>query len=324
MPTVKEAFGEKVTVLEQKEYWFDSGDGLVDSYHAVLTDDGKTPVLGAVIDKETNKIISLTEPECGVLSTSESNSIGIANDRVINLLKQEQIEEVKKLSKNRKPSELAESRKDIEEALSKALKKSKLETEEFIEILESADKVAENVPNLNENIFREIIVEETKQTLIGNGETAENADKCAKKVRKAFESAGIEETEDETVSTITAKESKTKFKHKINFQNDADLFNVKSEENHSVDMTISAQKPVQVEVYDNKGSAITSMYVEDEETIPIFAEEGNEFFVKVTDRNNSLSPISSPYSYSVSLKSSLDENKLPPSAALAIETIETS
>lgn len=324
MPTVTQAFGKDVTVLEKKDYWFDTGEGLVDSYHAVLTDDGKTPVLGAVIDKSTGKIISLTEPQCGILSTQESNNIGMATDNVLELLKDNNTDELKKLSKNKKPSELAESRKNIEEALSKAFKKSKLNAEEFATIIESADEVATNVPNLNENIYREIVVEETRRTLINNGSDPDEAEKCAQKVEKAFKSADINQTDDEVVTTLTASESKTKFKHAIDFENDTDLFNVKSEENHSLDITVSAEEPVQVEVYDKTGKAVTSMYVEDEETLPIFAEEGNEFFVRVTDRNNSLAPISSPSKYSISLKSTLDEDKIPPSASLTLTTLKSS
>lgn len=45
-PKMEDAFNANIKAIEQMECWYDTGNGVVDAYHAVLSDDGETPRFG--------------------------------------------------------------------------------------------------------------------------------------------------------------------------------------------------------------------------------------------------------------------------------------
>lgn len=310
MFSVKEAFGDNALVIDKTECWYDTGSGLIDAYHAVISQDGKTAVTGAVLQKSDEKLICLTDPETQCPKNVSVNNITVAGDSVSAMLESNNTELIKDTGKTN-ISKVPEAEKGIaslEKALCSAFNKLDVSAEQYRSIIDSAVEIAELIPSVSMSLYREILCEEARSTVIGNGEDDSAAHKVVSVISKAFDKCDIDTEDDECVSTITAGTRKTTYKHSINFASDSDAFSVTTPANHVTEITLSAETPVQIEIYDTNGRAVVSMYVEEEETVSLYPEDGTDFNVRVSDFSG-LPLIGSSSDYKLTLKS--EEEAIP-------------
>lgn len=309
-PTIKEAFGNEVHVLEKTECWYDTGNGLVDAYHTLLSKDGKTVSAGAVVQKSDEKLICLTDPETQCPKGTSVSNISNAGSSVCTMLENNDTESIKTVSKTN-ISKVAESEKglvSLEKALCIAFNKLDISTEQYLNIVKSAIEIAELIPSISMNLYREIICEEARATVVGSGENESASQDVVDEIAKAFKKCDIDAEDDECVSTITAGTRKSTYKHSINFASDVDAFSVETPANHTTQVTLSTETPVQIEIYDIDGRAVVSMYVEKEETISLYPEDGTEFDFRISDCSGA-SLLGSASDYKITLES--EEETIP-------------
>lgn len=318
--TVKDAFGDNILVINKTECWYDTGSGLVDAYHAVLSQDGKTAVTGAVLQKSDEKIICLTDPETQCPKGTSISNITIAGNSVSSMLEKYDTESIKDSSKAN-ISKVPESEKgliSLEKALCSAFNKLDVSAEQYRNIINSAIEIAELIPSLSLSLYREILCEEARATVIGSGENDSAAQEVVSVIAKAFDKCDIDSEDDECLSTITSGTRKSTYKHSINFASDSDAFSVTTPANHTTEVTLTAETPVQIEIYDINGRAVVSMYVEEEETISLYPEDGTDFNFRISDCSG-LSLIGSSSEYKLSLKS--EEETIPEEIESTIKRI---
>lgn len=311
-PAFASVFGANAAVKSKTDCWYDTGDGLIAATHIILANGSKNAALGAVVEAGSNRIICLTPPEEGVLPTAESNAVKGAIETVEPLIKADntaKIEEI--LDAEDTESALEEDRQSVEKAICQAYEDSDISAKSFLIALESAKEIINGTPGANKNIFREVLAEEVKQTLINDGEKEKVADNCREDVIDAFEDQDIDCTKDETATDITAETGKTSFKHSIDYKSDVDVFSLKGQENHTTELTFSTETPIAVEVSDTAGRAVLSMYVDDEETVSLYPEDGSEFVVKVSGQNTSLSAVKGSSNYKMGVKAISEEDNIP-------------
>ncbi len=303
-PTVKEAFGSDAKVTNKTDCWYDTGNGLVEAYHATVSNSDKTLETGVIVQKNNNKIICLSEREFAASSDSSAGNITTASDTMLKLLETNDEQKIEELSKF-KVSGAAEAEKDlytILKALCSAYMKLDITASQFSQIVDSASKISESIPSVNIGIYGEIISEETRTSLINSGESESSAKSLCDKLRSVLKKSGIKPSSDEAASEITATTYKSTFRYSIDFSNDTDVFRLTSLENSTTEITINTETPVSVEIYDDSGRAVVSMYVEDKETISLYPEDGSSFNMRIGDCSSADKPLSSSSVYKISLK----------------------
>lgn len=308
--TIQEAFGNDVTVVEKTDCWYDTGNGLIDAYHAVLSKDGQSATAGAVLNKTDNKIICLTDPETLSPKGTSVNSISDAGQSVTAMLENNDTASIKETGKTN-ISKLPDYEKVlalIEKVLCLICGNNNISAEQCSNIINSATEVAENVPSISISLYREILCEEARATIINCGETDSAAQDVVDIIAKAFDKCDIDVEEDECVSTITSGTRKSTYKHSIDFASDIDAFSITAPANHTTQITFTTETPVQVEVYGADGRAIVSMFVEEEEIISLYPEDGTNFDLRISDCSGA-ALISSSSDYKLTLKS--EEEVIP-------------
>ncbi len=323
--TIKEAFGKESKILKKTDCWYDTGDGLVDSYHASISIDGKTASIGAIISKKDDKIICLTKLEINAMSSIESNNICTAIKDIIDLAADEDAEQIKNLSKKKKNnSTYEEVYITVKRALCLSFKNTEISCEQFKILLSSVYEICRYIPNLNMTLLRDIITEEHRQMLIKQGYSDDDTVTSTKKIKSAFSSAGIKEKTDEKAVTIFAEKRKSTYRHTINYCNDTDIFNIISQANSSLNITVDSDNPVLVSVINKAGKPITSIYADGKETITLYPEDGTEFFLQIADQNIGNISYDKSSSYKLTVKSDEQKNEIPREIVTTISKIEES
>lgn len=308
--TVKETFGNNVTVIEKTDCWYDTGSGLVDAYHAVLSQDGKTAAAGAVLQKSDDKIICLTDPETQIPKGVSLNSISNAGTSVSTMLEKNDTVSIKGTSQTN-ISKLPDGEKNtasLEKALCIAFNKLDVSAEQYRIIIDSAMEIAELIPSISMSLFRSILCEEAQAAVLGSGENNSVAQETADVIANAFNKCDLDAEEDECVSNITSGTHKSTYKHSINFASDVDAFSVTTPANHTTQITLSTETPVQIEIYGTDGRAVVSMFVEEEETISLYPEDGTDFDLRISDCSGA-ALLGSASDYKLTLKS--EEETIP-------------
>lgn len=303
--------GSNVKIIEKKDYWYDTGRGLVAVYHAILSKDGKTPVMGAVVEKSNNQIICFTPAEKGIY-TPERNGIQLAGKQVYDLYDAGDVEKLKAISKRGYESGSDEIAAKVEKAIIKFIETSELDEELLKDIIESTEQMAEALPSVNVTLYREMFMANTRITLENSGALSERQiEKAVGKAEKAFNFAKLKPVEDEVATAVTAEERNTVFRHKMDYDHDVDLFTITAEENHSVAINVKTAAPVVAEVYDVAGRSIIAMYVESNETIVVYPEDGSIFTLKIVDQKLSIEQQKSPEKYSIGIKATDETEEIP-------------
>lgn len=325
--TIKEAFGKDAKILKKTDCWYDTGDGLVDSYHASISTDGKTAAIGAIISKKDDKIICLTKLEINAMSSIESNNICTAIKDIIDLATAEDAEQIKELSKknkNKNNSTYEEVYITVKRALCLSFKNTEISCEQFKILLSSVYEICRYTPNLNMTLLRDILTQEHRQMLLKQGYSDDDTVTSTKKIKSAFSSAGIKEKTDEKAVTIYAEKRKSTYRHKINYSNDTDIFNIKSQTNSSLNITIDSDKPVLASIINKDGKPITSIYADGKETITLYPEDGTEFFLQIADQNIGDISYDKSSSYKLTVQSQEQKNEIPREILTTISKIEES
>jgi len=317
-PTLSTAFPGK-NELSRREFLYDTGDGLVRVYHVILTADGTTPGLGVVIDAETERVITVTPPETGLMPNIRRAEIITAGENVLALVSKNDSKEIDRLSqeaKARKKQTASAEAPDlatdaIEAGLCRAITNSGLDNSVIENILRAANQIAAALPSVNENQYREIIAAETESALLEQGKTASEAEKTANKVRKGFETAGISQDSDENALQLEVTEKKTKFKHSIDYTGDSDIFEVAVPAKSTVEIQISTKTPLEIS-YTSEDTGITvSQYVESNETITFYPEDGSTFRMRVSDSSDPYAMRSGSAPYTITVKAEKAEEEVP-------------
>lgn len=281
--TLEDAFGEELVILQTIDCWYDTGAGLVAARQVILSTDGATPAFGAILDLDSGCVLALTGTKPHVYSSFERNRIYRAAEEVAQLIRKEdevQLEQIRKTETA--PSEWEQDVYRLKRALITAYQKSGMTGEEFLTAMESANVIADYTPNLNQNLYLEILASEAHSTMLQAGYSDSQANSGVRKMRSAFSSCDIEQLDDETVTELTGKKRKASFDHSMDGSGDQDVFRLHLPDGQAMEVKLQTRSPIEVEVYTADGRALTNLYVEQEERFCLYPEDGSEFTVVIS------------------------------------------
>ncbi len=324
--TIKEAFGDKAQIIEKMDCWYDTTEGLIEAYHAILSDDGETPIIGVVVQKDNDRIICTTKPILGMLSNNISNTIDISSKVIADFINNNNVEELEKIedSDDSEISDFEKLTRAFEKTLCEIYNKCKFVKEWFIDVLETVNEISTSVSDINLDMYREIFVEETIRTLGQKGFDAKESENIVKQLKKIMKRNGIKQDTDEAVVALDSESGKTSFKYSINFDNDVDTFNVTVKPNSITEFTVDSETPIRAEIYTIDGGHVVSMYIEEEETISLYPEDGCEFVVRIADVVKSDRSTHFEADYKISMNSTLIEKEIPKDVVNTISLVEKS
>lgn len=275
--TLEEVFDEKIVIKESMPCWYDTGRGLVAAKHVVFTCGADKPVMAALIEECNNRIICFTGAELGALSHSTEKNAA-----------------------------------EIAKAIEHIKKETKLTDEQIDKIVSATEWISRMNSGCSIKRYGDIFISQTECILRREGYKADEIDTICKKIRTCFNKA-----EDEKAIEIQAGARKKTFKYKINYYLDMDVIRLLSQENHMVNLTVEAEKPVMVEVYDGTGRPLTSVYVTSKENIVLYPEDGTEFTLRVKG-----SDTANGAKYKITVKSTEQKVKVPLAINTALYRIE--
>lgn len=323
--TLAEAFGEELVVLERQDCWYDTGEGLVAAEHLILSSDGANPSVGAVVDRSSGGILALTGTKLSIHASAESSRIYNAVKTVSALLAEEDLAGLEKIKNpDYEISFLEQDRYTLMQALIRAYEKSGLTAGQFRTAMLSAQEIAERTPNMNQVLFSQILSREVAATVRSSGATEKDAQRSAKKVTSAFRASGIRQTEDEAVTALTAAKRKTSFKHSLDCSTDSDLFTLAASAEMATELTLTADSPVKLEIYEAGGRAVTALYVEGEESLTLYPEDGTAFAVRVSSPNGLTTVAAASADYKLSVKAVELEETVPAGVTHSVRVIQDS
>lgn len=321
--TISQAFGPNIIEMSRTECYYDTGNGLIDAYHVLLSDDGTKATIGAIVRADNGYIISLTSPN--------SDTVATQNKLKLDLVTQVAIDALKEID-SKKPLSIADSRlltsakKDdrlLATALEEAYRQSRLSPSGFATVLCSVRDSISCVGDVSVQKFSDMVAREVRDAQIAAGISEKNAESCSAKVRRAFTSGGFKATDDENVTHLDAGERRSTFKHKINYQNDEDTYTLDINENHAIDLSVRTDKPVVLEVCNEYGAAVLSAYVEDEEELSLYREDGLSYTLRVKDASLEGAAVGGGFNYKVSVKG-ISEPEIPKEISDLLTTVEDS
>lgn len=350
--TLSEAFGEDVKVLKKADCYYDTGDGLISAYHALLTDDGETAVLGAVVQSNNDRIICITAPRLLKYSDTGKKALLTASDEVNSLLLKKDSEAIRELSKARPSKAEAIERNTLtaKKALCEVFLESGLSEKEYSLAVTSAAEISDYANNLNIALYGEILASELRAVLSSGVKTSgtsskrgtyipgtltvtpdltidENTSEAEEQLieycREKFgESVWNEKKNkhDRTVS-FNATERASTYRYYIDFADDIDSYMIKGEENAATNITIKTETPLEIEIYDPSGTAIYSTFVEDEYTITMYEEDGYEFLMRIRDSRDNCISVPTGDMYKITLQT--EKKQIPQQIKNTLFSMET-
>lgn len=323
--TLAQAFGEEQVILERQDCWYDTGEGLVAAEHLILSSDGANPSMGAVVDRSSGGILALTGTKLSVYASAESSRIYNAVKTVSALLAEEDLAGLEKIKNpDHEISFLEQDRYTVMQALIRAYEKSGLTAGQFRTAMLSAQQIAERTPNMNQVLFSQILSREVAATVRSSGATEKDAQRSAKKVTSAFRTSGIRQAEDEAVTALTAAKRKTSFRHSLDCSTDSDLFTLAASAEMATELTLTADSPVKLEIYEAGGRAVTALYVEGEESLTLYPEDGTAFTVRVSSPNGLTTVAAASADYKLSVKAVELEETVPAGVTHSVRVIQDS
>ena len=323
--TLAQVFGEDLVVLERRDCWYDTGEGLVAAEQVILSSDGATPSMGAVVDRSNGGILALTGTKLNVHTSAESSRIYNAVKTVSALLAEEDLTGLEKIKNpDHEISFLEQDRYTVMQALIRAYEKSGLTAGQFRTAMLSAQQIAERTPNMNQVLFSQILSREVAATVRSSGATEKDAQRSAKKVTSAFRASGIRQAGDEAVTALTAAKRKTSFRHSLDCSTDSDLFTLTASAEMATELTLTADSPVKLEIYEAGGRAVTALYVEGEESLTLYPEDGTAFTVRVSSPNGLTTVAAASTDYKLSVKAVELEETVPAGVTHSVRVIKDS
>ena len=326
--TLKELLGRNVKIEASLACWYDTGKGLLAVEH-VLFRVGDGPLLGAVLQAADQTVICLTQAELGVFSTADRGDLLQDMQEALQRLQAEAAPATMKnsgmpsvvLLANRTENVFSDAETMVEQVLEMLWKRFEtLDTYQKIAIICSVRDVLSVSPTANPKLFCQVLVQQTEIVLTNMSFPQEEITQII-----AYMQAYMEQfypvQEDEAAIRIDAQEKEKTFTYGMQYSQDADIYRVVSQPEHSLSVTITTDVPVQVEVYDIDGRAVTSIFVEKAETFVTYPEDGTEFTVRVKVPN--LGVKIWPATYRISVHTEKQTVEVPTAIRTAIYRVES-
>lgn len=335
-------FGNDAVIIKQGEYLYENLTGLVPVTLATVTQatDAADSVSGAQVDvlleSGTGNIVAMANSPTASASEHDRQVILSALSRGIELAGTDYKPIIKEIRSGKASFEdypeyyysssinYSDYEEDIAKdmltatnvqilsrALSEALYKSDISGEKWCDILSSAYALAEEVPNINFPLFREILIEETRSYFLSQGDSSRTADKMAKSVREAFDKVKIKSAEDEAVMLIESGSRSSRVSGSFNYAGDADLVKIRGEKNGELTVEFDLDVPAMVTVYDNSGSTIYSIRMQGEDSLTLPTTHCSDYAIKIAAAETYRTERGKDAKYSVSVSQTLLEDTIP-------------
>lgn len=307
--TLGELLNKAVTIEESLSCWYDTGRGLLAAEHVLFRAGADGALMGAVLQAADQTVICFTEPELGVLSTGDRGDL-LQNLQVA--LQEMQAGAVPTAVENVETSgggvvllgnsteiEFAPTEEMVEQTLQMLWEKFKgLDLQKKLAIVGSVRDVLSVSPTANPKLFGQILLQQT-ETVLTNMDFPQNEIAQMIASMQAYMEQFYPAQEDEAAIRINAQELEKTFTYGVQYTNDADIYRVVGQAGHMLSLTVATEYPVQVEIYDIDGRAVTGMFVMESETFVMYPEDGSEFTVRVKAPNLALKIPSAEYTLSV-------------------------
>lgn len=307
--TLSELLGKAVTIEASLSCWYDTGRGLLAAEHVIFRAGADGAPMGAVLQAADQKVICFTQAELGVLSTGDRgdllqdlqiaqqelnagavptamNTAGTSSGGVV-------------LLSNYTEEEFTLTEEMVGQALEALWEKfSGLELGKKIAIVASVRDVLSVSPTANPKLFSQVLVQQT-EVVLTNMDVPQNEIAEIIAHIQAYMEQFYPAQEDEPAIRISAQEREKTFTYGVQYTNDADIYRVVGQPGHMLSLTVATEYPVQVEIYDIDGRAVTGMFVMQSETFLMYPEDGSEFTVRVKAPDLALKLSSAEYTISV-------------------------
>lgn len=306
--TLNELLGKTVTVEASLSCWYDTGRGLLAAEHVIFRAGTDGARMGAVLQAADQTVICFTEPELGVLSAGDRGDLlqdlQVARQELNAGAVSTAMSDVETtggvvLLSNRTEVEFTPTEEMVEQALQALWEKfSGLDLGKKIAIVASVRDVLSVSPTANPKLFCQVLVQQT-EVVLTNMDVPQNEIAQITAYMREYMEQFYPAQEDEPAIRISAQELEKTFTYGVQYTNDADIYRVVGQAGHMLSLTVATEYPVQVEIYDIDGRAVTGMFVIESETFLMYPEDGSEFTVRVKAPDLALKLASAEYTISV-------------------------
>lgn len=331
--TLSELLGKTVTIEASLSCWYDTGKGLLAAEHVIFRAGTDGARMGAVLQAADQKVICFTQAELGVLSAGdrgdflqdlqnvqqELNAEAVPVPAAMNNVETPSCGVV--LLSNRTEMEFAPTEEMVEQALQALWEKfESLELGKKIAIVASVRDVLSVSPTANPKLFCQVLVQQT-EVVLTNMDVPQNEIAQITTYIQSYMEQYYPAQEDEPAIRISAQEREKTFTYGVHYTNDADIYHVVGQAGHMLSLTVTTEYPVQVEIYDIDGRAVTGMFVTEAETFVMYPEDGSEFTVRI--KAPDLAPKLSSAEYTLSIHTEKQTVVVPSEIRTAIYRIES-
>ena len=322
--TMKDAFGDKVEVLDQSLCYYDSGNGLIEAQHLILAEKGSlVPTVGAVVRADNGAILCLTPATKETIATESRLKITLVTQLMIDALKDAEAGKTVSVKNSALLESADKGQLRLAESLEKAYSASGMSPSEFSTLLCSVNDSIASVNDITVQKFGDIVAREVKDAQLTSGNSEKTAGSRASKVDRAFTGNGFKDIDDENTMHLTTGDRKTSFGYRINYKGDEDVCTLDMNENHALSITLKTDGPIVVEVSNERGDAVLTAYVEDEEHIELFREDGMGYTLRVKDASLDGGLDQKAFGYKLSVEG-ISAPDVPKDIADLLNTVEDS
>lgn len=267
-------------IISRTECLYDVGSGVVEA-ELLCVSDGEREY-GILTHAETKSVIKLLADGDVLSGDARAEYILSAADEVLRDLNDGNDDEIKAKSKDKfKTLELQNVSSATESALCKAYLKLELDREGFASALEMTAQISEQVPNLNEQLFCNIFTNSLQSVAMDSGHSEKETDKYHDTVKDAFKASGIRQNEDEKTVFVNAKTKKSTVKNTLGSANDVDVIKLHMAENSFMNIEISGDAGIDIQVYSESGEHIVTTYSSSEQSFSLYSADGTDYVMKL-------------------------------------------
>ena len=309
--TYKKYVAETDEIVNRTECLYDVGTGLLRAELLQIKGSNGSSY-GILIEPKNETVIKLLS-DASVLSHNVRADVIIdAAEKAEALISEDETEMIKQLSsKKAKTLELEYLSTAMQGAIGRSYIKSKLSSEDFSAALRMTIEIAYTVPDLNEQLFCDILSKTVEQTAKDNGISDSDAEKLGKTVKSSFKSSGIKQTKDEKTVQLDVNKRKTVIKNTIGCASDVDTVKLHMPENSYMKLEISGKVSVDIEVYSESGNHIVTTYSSSAQEITLYPSDGTDYVLKIKSSDAQLVSWSGEGSYKISAYSEEDDGQTP-------------
>lgn len=310
-------------IADKTDCLYDVGSGTV-AAQLLLVSNGESSY-AMIIETESERVLWLIEEYDLLPQNVRAQVIIEAAENVVEYLADGKTDDIKQQSKFKaKTLELNSLQNTVESALCKAYLKSGMNTDNFITALKTSVEIASEVPELNEQLFCDILSRVVSQTAAENGSNEKEAKSSATNVKRAFKNAGIKDIPDEKTVCINVGERKSVVKNSIGSASDVDIIKLHTAENSAIQFEISGDVSVDIEVYSEDGEHIVTTYSSSRQEFTLYPENGTDYVVKVKASESLAATWEKSKDYKVSVRAEEQTEQIPGFVNTVIYAISSS